>query len=99
MILEVAVFEIKPGSESAFEEGVRKAAPLFKSAKGCRGMKVQRSIEQPSRYTLFVQWETLEDHTESFRSSENFQQWRALVGSYFASAPDVQHLKMAVDNF
>jgi heme-degrading monooxygenase HmoA len=99
MILEIALLDIKPGSEAQFEAGAREAAPLFRNAKGCRSMKVQRSIEKPQLYILFVEWETLEDHTETFRSSEAFQNWRALVGPTFASPPDVQHTSMAVDNF
>ena len=34
MILEVVQFEIKPGLEVEFENNVKKAAPLFKRAKG-----------------------------------------------------------------
>lgn len=99
MILEAATFEITQGSEPAFEAGVRQAAPLFREAKGCRSMKVRRSIERPGVYMLFVEWETLEDHTEGFRSSEAFARWRALVGPCFASVPEVEHFAMAADNF
>ncbi|HEX3498464.1 MAG TPA: antibiotic biosynthesis monooxygenase family protein, partial [Stellaceae bacterium] len=63
MILEIAQIEIKPGLEAEFEAGVGKAAPLFKRARGCRGMNLQRSIEKPARYRLIVTWETLENHT------------------------------------
>ncbi|MGE3998065.1 MAG: antibiotic biosynthesis monooxygenase, partial [Variibacter sp.] len=50
MILEIAQIDIKQGAEDEFEEGVRKAAPIFQRAKGCKGMELQRSIERPSRY-------------------------------------------------
>jgi heme-degrading monooxygenase HmoA len=83
MILEIAQIDVKPGTETDFEGAVAKAAPLFKNAKGCIAMELQRSIEKPSRYRLFVRWETLEDHTVGFRSSPAFQEWRGLVGAYF----------------
>ncbi len=38
-----------------------------------------------------VKWETLENHTVDFRGSENFAEWRGLVGQYFASPPEVEH--------
>ena len=50
-------------------------------------MELQRSIENPSRYRLFVKWETVEDHTVHFRGSPDFQEWRKLVGHCFASPP------------
>jgi hypothetical protein len=60
MITEIAQIDVKPGMESEFEAGVKNAAPIFKRAKGCHGMELRRSIEKPSRYRLFVAWETVE---------------------------------------
>lgn len=99
MILEIAQIDVTPGQEADFEAGVQKAAPLFKRAKGCKSMTLQRSQERPSRYRLFVQWETLENHTVDFRESADFQEWRKLVGPYFASPPDVEHVTEVVSGF
>ncbi|MCS0504535.1 antibiotic biosynthesis monooxygenase family protein [Ancylobacter mangrovi] len=99
MILEIALLEITPGKEAEFEQAFVKAGPLFQRAKGCRGMEIQRSIEHPSRYRLFVSWETLEDHMVGFRESEDFQGWRALVSPYFVKPPEVEHTQLAVKNF
>jgi heme-degrading monooxygenase HmoA len=99
MILEIAQIEIKPGMESEFEAGVTKAAPIFKRAKGCTGMALQRSHEMPSRYRLFVQWETLENHTVDFRGSADFQEWRKLVAHCFSAPPNVEHVTEVVHGF
>jgi len=99
MILEIAQIDVKPGLEAEFEAGVTKAAPLFKRAKGCRGMNLQRSIEKPGRYRLIVKWETLENHTVDFRGSEDFQAWRKLVGHCFVAQPEVEHTRQAVAGF
>ena len=99
MVLEIAQIDVKPGMEQEFEAGVKQAAPLFQRAKGCKGMELQRSIEKPSRYRLFVDWETLENHTVDFRGSDDFQQWRKLVGHCFQNPPDVEHTTVAVSGF
>jgi heme-degrading monooxygenase HmoA len=99
MILEIAQIDVKAGMEAAFEEGVAKAAPLFRRARGCLGMELQRSIEIPTRYRLFVRWETLENHTVDFRGSEDFGAWRALVGSCFERPPEVEHTQVALKGF
>jgi heme-degrading monooxygenase HmoA len=91
MFMEIAQIDVKPGSEAAFEAGVEKAAPLFRRAKGCRGMRLHRSVEIPTRYRLMVRWETVENHTVDFRGSADFQEWRRLVGAYFAATPAVEH--------
>jgi len=99
MILEIAVIDVKPGLEAAFEAGVAKAAPVFARAKGCKGLELKRSIEKPRRYRLFVTWETLENHTMDFRNSADFGEWRKLVGHCFESPPEVEHVVEAVKGF
>jgi heme-degrading monooxygenase HmoA len=99
MVTEIAQIDIKPGMEAEFESGVQKAAPLFKRAKGCRSMDLQRSVEKPARYRLLVGWETLENHTNDFRGSADFQEWRKLVGHCFAAPPEVEHVTQVVQGF
>ena len=99
MITEIAQIEIKPGMEGEFETGVQQAVPIFQRAKGGRGMKLERSIEKPQRYRLFVMWETLDNHTVDFRGSADFQEWRKLVGHCFASPPEVEHLQTVGHGF
>ena len=99
MVLEIAQVDVKPGLESEFEAGVAKAASLFKRAKGCTSMSLHRSAEKPSRYRLFVGWQTVENHTVDFRGSADFQEWRKLVGHCFASPPEVEHVSETVKGF
>ena len=99
MITEIAQIDVKPGMETEFEKGVKQAVPIFKRAKGCRSMELRRSIEKPSRYRLFIGWDTLENHTNDFRGSADFQEWRKLVGHCFGSPPDVEHVSEVVRGF
>jgi heme-degrading monooxygenase HmoA len=91
MITEIAQIDVKPGSEKDFEAAIAKAEPIFRRCKGWKSFELHRGIEKPSRYRLHIKWETLENHTEDFRGSENFAQWRALVGPHFAAPPEVEH--------
>ncbi len=91
MVFEIAEIRVLPGHEAPFEAAVQEAAPLFRRARGCRAMELQRTVEAPEVYRLVVEWETLDDHMVHFRGSADFQEWRRLVGPHFASAPAVQH--------
>ena len=99
MITEIAQIDVKPGMENDFEAGVSSAVPVFKRAKGCKGMTLQRSHEKPARYRLFVQWDTLDNHMIDFRASADFQEWRKLVGHYFAAPPEVEHVREVLKGF
>jgi len=99
MVFEMAQMEIKPGMESAFEHGVAQAVPLFQRARGCHGLRLLKWIEQSSRYTLMVTWETVDDHVVHFRQSEDYKEWRRLVGECFAGPSQVTHSQIAVAGF
>ena len=92
MILEVADIRIHPGQQAAFDEAIQRAlATTLARSRGCRGWKVNKGVESPERYMLMVFWETLEDHTVHFRGGPLFTEWRAIVGPFFASPPQVEH--------
>jgi len=96
MILEQAVFAIKPGSESDFEAAVEQATELFAQVHGFRSLRLLRGVEQPATYLLLNEWDTVEDHMVGFRESELFPRWRELVGPYFAAPPVVEHFAAPV---
>ncbi|WP_179403191.1 antibiotic biosynthesis monooxygenase family protein [Burkholderia guangdongensis] len=97
MVHEFAMIEVLPGKEADFEAGVRRAVPLFSRAKGFRGVKLHRVIEHPGRYHLEVEWDTLDDHLVHFRQSEDFQEWRRIVGPFFKQPPEVIHTDVVVE--
>jgi heme-degrading monooxygenase HmoA len=99
MIFEIAQITVQPGKEQQFENGVREAIPSFQRARGCKSMQLQRSIEQPNNYTLVVGWDSIDDHMTGFRNSDDFQEWRRLVGPYFLQPPKVHHVDTVLQGF
>ncbi|PPE65307.1 antibiotic biosynthesis monooxygenase family protein [Caldimonas caldifontis] len=95
MILEVADIRIHPGQQAAFDEAIQRGLDtVIAHSKGFRGYKVNKGMESPERYLLMIFWDTLENHTVDFRQSEAFAQWRAIVGPFFASPPQVEHFTL-----
>jgi heme-degrading monooxygenase HmoA len=93
MIIEIAQLTIRPGSEQQFEAAFPAAIKVLGGSRGYLSHELRRSVETPNRYALFVQWQTLEDHTVGFRGSPAFTQWRSLIGPFFESAPVVEHFQ------
>lgn len=95
MILEHADIRIHPGQQAQFDAAIQRGvAQVISRAKGFHGYKVNKSIESPERYVLMIFWETVENHTIDFRQSPAFQEWRGIVGSYFAEPPIVEHFTL-----
>jgi len=40
---------------------------------------------------LLVEWDSIEAHTEGFRGSEDYAQWRALLHHFYDPFPVVEH--------
>jgi len=91
MILEVAILDVIPGQEAAFERDFDQARHIIASMTGYIEHEVQRCVEKPSRYILLVRWQTLEDHTKGFRESPEYQQWKQLLHHYYDPFPEVEH--------
>ncbi len=95
MILELADIHIKAGTQTDFDIAIQRGIDeVIAKAKGFSGYKLNRGIESPERYVLMIFWETLENHTVDFRESAAFQDWRSIVGPYFASPPVVEHFNL-----
>lgn len=95
MILEVADIRITPGRQAEFEAAIRRGLEaVIARAGGMRGWKVNHGVESPERYLLTIFWDTLEDHTVHFRGGPLFNEWRAIVGPYFAQPPLVEHFEL-----
>ncbi|MEZ8143842.1 antibiotic biosynthesis monooxygenase [Enterovibrio sp. FF113] len=91
MILEVAILNVIPGQEADFEAAFAKAQAIIASQRGYISHDVRRCMEQMNRYVLLVNWETLEDHTEGFRQSEGYLEWKALLHHFYDPFPTVEH--------
>jgi heme-degrading monooxygenase HmoA len=91
MILEVANLNVIPGQENGFENAFRRAIPILTGMKGYIAHELRRSIEHTNRYILLVHWQTLEDHTIGFRTSPQYQEWKALLHHFYDPFPSVEH--------
>ena len=95
MILELADIRIHAGQQSAFDEAIQRGIrEVISKAKGFKTYSVHKGIESPERYVLQIVWETLENHTVDFRQSAAFNDWRAIVGPFFAGPPTVEHFDL-----
>lgn len=91
MILEVAILDVIPGRESEYESAFAEASTIIASMNGYLSHELKRCMEKENRYILLVKWETLEDHTEGFRKSPEYQKWKALLHHFYDPFPTVEH--------
>ena len=96
MILEVAVLDVIPGSETSFHNDFEQAQKIISSMPGYLSHELQQCIEKPSRHILLVRWQRLEDHTEGFRQSADYERWKTLLHHYYDPFPTVEHYELVL---
>jgi heme-degrading monooxygenase HmoA len=93
-MLEHAVLEVIPGRQAAFEADFARAKSIIAASRGFGNLRLSRCVESPGRYLLLVEWDSLEAHTEGFRGSPAYEEWRALLHHYYDPFPVVEHYEV-----
>ncbi len=96
MITEHALLDVIPGREEEFVESMERAKAIVAASPGIVSLRVERCVERPSCFLLLVEWERLEDHTEGFRGSAGYRDWRAALHHFYDPFPVVEHFELTV---
>jgi heme-degrading monooxygenase HmoA len=94
MVLEIAEYTALPGKAEEFQAGLLRGAEIIRRAKGCRSVTPRRQIEDPSKFILTIEWETLEDHTVGFRGSPEFAEYRGHIAGLFVDPIVARHYEV-----
>ncbi|MGH2623602.1 MAG: antibiotic biosynthesis monooxygenase family protein [Sphingobacterium sp.] len=93
MILEVAILHVRNNLIDEFENSFLIAQKIISKKKGYLSHELKKCLEDPSKYILLVNWETLEDHTIGFRESKEYQEWKELLHHFYDPFPTVEHYR------
>ena len=93
MITEIVFLYIRATRGELFEAAFYEAQQVFTNVKGYLGHELQKCIETDNKYVLIVHWNTIEDHTEGFRNSDQYKVWKKLLHHFYDPFPVVEHYK------
>lgn len=91
MILEVAILTVRQGQAAEFEKAFAQAKVIVAKMPGYVSHELHRCLEVENKYLLLVRWQRLEDHTEGFRKSAEYQEWKRLLHYFYDPFPTVEH--------
>ena len=99
MILEVAMLNIRPGESADFERAFAEAQAIIASMPGYVSHQLLRCLETPDQYIFLVHWQTLADHTQGFRQSPQYSEWKRLLHHFYKPFPAVEHYEAVFGYF
>lgn len=91
MIVEYIRYSVDEVRHSQFVEAYKLGSvPLLRS-QFCRSFEICRSVEEPSKYTVRIEWTSIEDHLEGFRKSQEFKLFFAFIKPYIGDIEEMSH--------
>ena len=69
---------------------------IIAASPGFVSLRVERCLERPGRFLLLVHWERLENHTQGFRGSPAYAEWRRRLHHFYDPFPVVEHFEVVV---
>ena len=84
--------ENSPGSAlNNFEAAYRVASSSLDASSHCLGFELSRCIEEPDRYVLRIEWDSVEGHLAGFRRAPEFAFFLAAIKPYIDQIEEMQH--------
>ena len=93
MITEIVLLYTREKESDLFEKAFREAQKIIARMKGYLGHELQKCVEKENKYVLIVRWNTIEDHMEGFRNSDEYKEWKGLLHHFYDPFPVVEHFK------
>jgi hemoglobin len=90
MIVEYVHYHLTKSEPAAFEAAYARAARALDASPQCLAYELSRCHEQPLRYVLRIEWESLEAHELGFRHGPQFPAFLAEVRPFIG---EIEHMK------
>jgi heme-degrading monooxygenase HmoA len=82
MLVERSELLIKQGSENDFEAAMReRGIPLLNAVPGVVSVKMGRGVENPDKFILLVEWQSMDAHT-AFKTAPSNAALRQVIGPH-----------------
>ncbi len=91
MTIEYIRYRIDDDSHEAFEAAYAAAATPLAASPHCRSFELARCLEEPDRYILRIEWDSVEGHLQGFRAGGEFATFFSHIKPYVGSIEEMQH--------
>ena len=91
MIVEYIRYRIGEDRRAQFEQAYARAQASLDASEHCLAWELSHGVEEPERYILRIEWDSIEGHERGFRSSPEFREFFAAVQPYFHDIEEMHH--------
>jgi heme-degrading monooxygenase HmoA len=94
MIVEYIRYRIPSDQHGAFVQAYERAQAPLSASPHCLAYDLTRCVEEPERYVLRIEWDSLEGHLQGFRGSTEFREFLGHIREYVPLIEEMQHYEL-----
>jgi quinol monooxygenase YgiN len=91
MVVEYIRYRIPHERQGDFETAYTDAAASLDASEHCLAYELSHGVEEPGRYILRIEWDSLDGHEQGFRRSPEFQPFLAAVRLFVDDIDEMRH--------
>lgn len=94
MIAEYIRYRVPQEQQRAFEQAYSEAQHALLASPHCLGYELSRCVEEPERYILRIEWDSIEGHMQGFRGSAEFRTFLGHIRTFVPLIEEMQHYEI-----
>ena len=94
MVIEYIRYRIAEEQAPAFLQAYRQAQHSLTASAHCLGFELSQCLEEPTRYVLRIEWDSMEGHLEGFRRSGEFRVFLGHVRPFVEWIEEMQYYQV-----
>jgi quinol monooxygenase YgiN len=95
MVVEYIRYVIDEDRSAEFEQAYVHAAAVLDADPHCLDYELSRGVEEPQRFVVRIEWDSIEGHEQGFRTSPRFSEFFAAVKPFFDQIEEMKHYSIS----
>jgi len=91
MVVEYIRYTVPAAKAEGFVTAYQKAGEVLDADPHCLAYEVARGVEEPERFVVRMEWDSVEGHEQGFRASPRFGEFFTAVRPFVADIDEMKH--------
>jgi quinol monooxygenase YgiN len=97
MIVEHIRYAIDPSRNDESDEAYLRAGALLNASPHCHHWEASRSVDEPGKQIVHIEWDSAEGHLQGCRQSAEFKQFLEAVQPFYNDIEEMTHYQVTAD--
>jgi quinol monooxygenase YgiN len=94
MVVEYIRYKIDPGRTDEFIDAYRRGGELLDASPHCLRWEAARSVDDPEKQVVRIEWDSAEGHIQGFRQSADFKPFLDATKPFFQDIEEMTHYEV-----